>query len=1211
MKNKALIPAILCMVFLILGSVSAADINVNNSDDSNLIQEDNNLSLKSLDVSSNYSVSDINSHDDNLNNYPSGDDSNYIDESNYEDNGNLQQTSSIEDDYSTVNKVDNPSSVLTTNDTELYYGGKLNSSLVDDNNVPISNTNITFTINSESYNVPTNEKGIASLDITLAPGSYDVVTSALGNTVQSNLTVLSTIDASDVVKYYKNGTQYYATFFDSNGNKLANTEVIISIIGKNYTVTTDKDGVGILDINLIPGNYTITAINTITNQTRVNTVTVLSTIAGNNIVKYYRNGTQYYATFVDADGTPLANKKVTFSIIGKSYAITTDSNGTAKLDINLNPGEYIITAINPINGQMYSNNITVLWTIVNNENLVKYYRNGSQYYATFLNPDGTPLVNSEVSFNIIGKFYTAITDENGTAELAINLNPGTYIITGINKDGLQKSNNITVLNTINGSDIEKEYKNGTQYQATFLNPDGTPLVNKEVNFNIGGMIYTVITNENGTAILNIDLVPGNYIVTDINPVTGQLYSNNIKVVPANTVISGKDVQVLYGSTVNYETLLTYQNGQPISNVTVTFNVNKKSYTAKTNDEGIATVSLTNLPYGENLITYGITGQTGYNNAKGSSTINVINSTSLISGENVNVTWGGDNSFNVLLTNLTHDALANKTITFTINGVSYNRTTNEEGIASLDIKNLTPGTYTIEYSYSTPSSMDYVTGSSSINVNKQTVDITGSDLTFNYGEDGRFEVKVTLSNGTILTNATVIFSIIGKEYEEDINEEGIASLPIRLKVGYYDISYTLGSNDLYQSKTYNNTVLVDGFIITGDSVYVSVGTSCNFEVLLTNAKGEPVADAPIVFKTSKGETYEAITNKEGVASIALSNLTVGEYNIGYYYSSSIMNVSGTNTIYVKNAISIADLIKAATTVKNYIENNYALPSSVTIGDSVYSMPQFLYLISAAIVNLNKGITEDIAVVDVLNPENPVNTTTTLGNLYTYADVAQDIVNYINTNGVAPNSMSSDVGTIGYDGLIYALTRVVAWYGANDNTLPRYTAVKPVSVPITVGPLDNINTFSKSELAVYLEPSANCQVNNAKIQALAASLTEGLTSDLAKATAIYNYVRDKISYSSYYNTRYGAVGTLERGYGNCCDQTQLLVALCRAAGLYARFVHSSYCVFNSGTYGHVYAQILIGDVWVVADTTSSRNSFGVVNNWNNYNHGTLKYYASLPF
>lgn len=207
---------------------------------------------------------------------------------------------------------------------------------------------------------------------------------------------------------------------------------------------------------------------------------------------------------------------------------------------------------------------------------------------------------------------------------------------------------------------------------------------------------------------------------------------------------------------------------------------------------------------------------------------------------------------------------------------------------------------------------------------------------------------------------------------------------------------------------------------------------------------------------------------------------------------------------------------------------------------------------------------------------------------------------------PNSVSSKVGSIGYNGIVYALARVVAFYGDN-NIMPAYTAIKSLSES-TTSKLNSKNTISN--LAPYLAASANCQVNNAKIKNLATKLTKSLTSDKAKARAIFNYVRDTISYSFYYDTRYGAVGTLNAGTGNCVDHAHLVVALSRAAGLPARYVHGT-CTFSSATYGHVWAQVLIGNTWTVCDATSTRNSLGNVVNWNANTYSLHGYYVSLDF
>ena len=178
------------------------------------------------------------------------------------------------------------------------------------------------------------------------------------------------------------------------------------------------------------------------------------------------------------------------------------------------------------------------------------------------------------------------------------------------------------------------------------------------------------------------------------------------------------------------------------------------------------------------------------------------------------------------------------------------------------------------------------------------------------------------------------------------------------------------------------------------------------------------------------------------------------------------------------------------------------------------------------------------------------------------------------------------------------------------MPNYVTIKTYSSSAPTGsPLNSKNTIK--DLKPYLRATTHCQVGNSQIKSVVNSLTSGLTTDLAKARAIYNYVRDAVSYSFYYDTRYGAVGTLNAKTGNCVDQAHLLIAMYRTAGLAARYVHGT-CVFSSGsTYGHVWAQVLIGDTWIVSDATSVRNSFGNVVNWNNYNYALHGYYSGIEF
>ena len=316
------------------------------------------------------------------------------------------------------------------------------------------------------------------------------------------------------------------------------------------------------------------------------------------------------------------------------------------------------------------------------------------------------------------------------------------------------------------------------------------------------------------------------------------------------------------------------------------------------------------------------------------------------------------------------------------------------------------------------------------------------------------------------------------------------------------------------------------------------------------------------------------------------------------------------------MSISNIISGAKTVKSYYANNNKLPSSVTVGGMTFTMPEFLYLMSEAISELGSSKTGNVAILTgIKDPSSPTGDNIYSAELYKkdYITVAKNAVTFIKNNKQAPNYATSAVGNIIYSELVEAFSRILAFYGNNNNQLPNYCVITYNSGGSSSSQsgtgLNEKNTVK--DISIYLKSTSNCQVGNSKIKSLVNSVTSGLTSDLAKAKAIYNYVRDKISYSFYYDTHYGAVNTYNYKTGNCVDQSHLLVAMYRTAGLAARYVHGT-CTFSSGsTYGHVWAQVLIDGQWYVVDPTSSRNSFGNVVNWNTKSFSLKGIYSSLPF
>lgn len=318
------------------------------------------------------------------------------------------------------------------------------------------------------------------------------------------------LTVDNVSMFCRDGSRINITLKDCNNRPLANQTVIINMNGVNYTRITNNFGKTDIGCGLSVGNYTVTTY--FNNISVYSWVHIKSTIVGNDLVKMFRNDTQFYATFLKGNESYLVNTNVTFNVNGVFYTRKTNNSGVAKLNINLIPGNYILTVYNPYNGEEKAFNLTIKSLIVENHDLTKYYRNSSHFSVKVLNNQGYPAIHENVTFNINGVFYTRCSDDNGYATLKIMLLPGEYIIT-ISFNGDSTSNKIYILPTLITHNLTMNYKDGSKFRAKILDGQGKPLSNKIVSFNVNGVFYNKTTDNYGIARLSISLLVGEYIIT--------------------------------------------------------------------------------------------------------------------------------------------------------------------------------------------------------------------------------------------------------------------------------------------------------------------------------------------------------------------------------------------------------------------------------------------------------------------------------------------------------------------------------------------------------------------------------------------------------------------------------------------------------------------------------------------------------------------------
>lgn len=142
------------------------------------------------------------------------------------------------------------------------------------------------------------------------------------------------------------------------------------------------------------------------------------------------------------------------------------------------------------------------------------------------------------------------------------------------------------------------------------------------------------------------------------------------------------------------------------------------------------------------------------------------------------------------------------------------------------------------------------------------------------------------------------------------------------------------------------------------------------------------------------------------------------------------------------VTTSSISNSAGDVKNSVDTNKTLPTSVTVDSQQVTPSQFLYLLSQGIQNVNKSSTNPASVTlkSVNAPTSPSESISSGSFTKTeYVSLANKITTFINTNGRLPNYVTTSLGQMRYENLIYTLSKVMIYYKTN-NQLPSSVTVK---------------------------------------------------------------------------------------------------------------------------------------------------------------------------
>ncbi|MBQ2654226.1 MAG: hypothetical protein IJF83_11765 [Methanobrevibacter sp.] len=333
-----------------------------------------------------------------------------------------------------------------------------------------------------------------------------------------------------------------------------------------------------------------------------------------NMTSLSKSGETVNITLIDGLSKPVANAKVLVCWGGENITLASDGNGSIKLKLDLLEGSYLYniyfvgdSIYHPTNASFNVNICKRPSKLVNTNQTVFYY---SEDILVFLaDGDGKALADRYVIFNGTN---IGISDSNGVAKLPYNLKSGNYTIESlfegddlyyssnctfnisiIKKDTLLSSNTINTYAVVLNSD-----KNSAPYLKVYLkDSNNTALTNKSIQIKLASKTYNLHTDENGVAKLQIDIAKSGTYVAQIKFWGDDEY--NGLAISSKVVIKKKKVSMTvpaktYKKAAKAKKLtvtLRDSKGKAISNKMVYFKVNGKTYSAKTNKNGLASVNV--------------------------------------------------------------------------------------------------------------------------------------------------------------------------------------------------------------------------------------------------------------------------------------------------------------------------------------------------------------------------------------------------------------------------------------------------------------------------------------------------------------------------------------------------------------------------------------------------------------------------------------------
>ena len=765
---------------------------------------------------------------------------------------------------------------------------------------------------------------------------------------------------------------------DSNG-RITITDYSSSTAKNNIPVTVNYEGS--VSKNLFGALEQSTTFNVIKADSIATNISLVDTHDANNdgrIMAYTNSDAIIEVKVTDPNGTQINQGYVNLIFTGKTeYTIDLSKTNT----ITYNTIAYNIPAttarlytLQYIGTGNYDNsNSTFVLSITRNTPLPKISLtatdttvNKANNITVTLTANNTALAGENVNVNVDGRSYTLTTDSKGVVTIN-NYTSGTARIVSVvaSYDGnyelryMPSKENSTTFNVIN---------DGSSSNATTISLVDTHDANNDGRImaytNSDAIIEVKVTDPNGTQInqgyvnliftgkteYTIDLsktntITYNTIAYNIPATTARLYtlqyigtdnyedSNTTFVlsITRNTPLTKISVNAT-DTMINQANIITARltaNNTPLSGETVKINVDGISYSLKTNQDGIATISnytsgtaktvlvtanydgnydLRYMPTKENTTTFTVTG-------KLDTTIKV--ETNNIKPDNFTI--------KVTVTDEDNNNVTSGKVRITSANNSQQTANVKNSIATFTL-NATPGKYTFTSVYlgdATYNPSSNITSTVIIPKHNTTTNVT---LTRNNIVNATIKVVIKDDNNNIISNGSVTLTLPdGTNVNTNINKGQVSiTLPTSIGSNKITVKYKGDTSNNPSNNTITITNIKHNTTISLNNPQPGYAGLNNLTGTVKDEDGNPLKNVKLNISLNN-KTYTAKTNNSG-KFITSIDANAGSNDITISYAGNLTQANTTKTLSF-NALRLATKV-TVNNVQSTVGENMTLIAYVT-------------------------------------------------------------------------------------------------------------------------------------------------------------------------------------------------------------------------------------------------------------------------------------------